>query len=77
VNIRPGFPYSRTSSEERMARRKAPWRKANPKKKKGGSHKLSPAQKAWAKRSAKKAGHRYPDLIDNMCGEKVEQAHEI
>jgi hypothetical protein len=49
-----------------MADRKAPWRKANPRNKKGGSGKLSPAQKAGAKRSAKKAGRRYPNLIDNM-----------
>lgn len=32
----------------------------------GKSKKLSPAQKASAKASAKKAGRPYPNLIDNM-----------
>jgi hypothetical protein len=47
--------------------RKAPWKKANPRKKAGKkSKKLSPSQKASANRSAKKAGRRYPSLVDNM-----------
>jgi hypothetical protein len=47
--------------------RKPPWKKANPRKKAGKeSQKLSPARKAAAKRSAKKAGRRYPSLVDNM-----------
>ena len=42
----------------------APWKKPAPKK---ASHtKLSPAQKATAKRSAQKAGRPYPNLVDNM-----------
>ena len=46
---------------------KAPWKKANPRKKAGKkSKKLSPTQKASAKRSAKKAGRKYPSLVDNM-----------
>ncbi len=50
-----------------MAAKQAPWRKPNPKKKKkGGSRKLSPAQKVRAKRSARKAGRPYPNLVDNM-----------
>ena len=32
----------------------------------GASKKLSPAKKAAAKASAKKAGRPYPNLIDNM-----------
>ena len=57
----------RTNSEEKMAAKKTPWRKPNPKKKKkGGSGKLSPAQKVRAKRSARKAGRPYPNLVDNM-----------
>lgn len=32
----------------------------------GKSKKLTPAQKASAKASAKKAGRTYPNLIDNM-----------
>jgi len=47
--------------------RKPPWKKANPRKKAGKkSKKLSPRQKASAKRAAKKAGRRYPSLVDNM-----------
>ena len=58
-----------------MAAKKAPWRKPNPKKKKkGGSRKLSPAQKVRAKCSARKAGRPHPNLVDNMLrGEKVEE----
>lgn len=32
----------------------------------GPSKKLSPTQKASAKAAAKKAGRKYPNLIDNM-----------
>ena len=42
------------------------WKTANPRKKAGkGSQRLSPARKA-VKRSAKKAGRRYPNLVDNI-----------
>ena len=45
----------------------AVWNTPNPKKK----HKhLSPAKKAVAKASAKKAGRPYPNLIDNMKAAK-------
>jgi len=38
------------------------WERKNPRKK----HKiLSPAKKAKAKRLAKKAGRRYPNMVDN------------
>ena len=44
---------------------KPPWRKPNPKK--SGAHKkLTAAQKDAAKRRAKKAHRRYPNLVDNM-----------
>jgi len=47
---------------------KPPWKKAAPPKSK---HKmLSGSQKASAKRSAKKAGRRYPNLVDNMRAAK-------
>lgn len=36
----------------------------------GKSKKLTPAQKAKAKASAKKAGRPYPNLIDNMNASK-------
>ncbi len=41
-----------------------PWKKKAPK---GTKHtKLTPAQKAAAKRAAEKAGRPYPNLVDNM-----------
>ena len=43
---------------------KAPWKKAAPKS--APHRKLSGSQKAWARRSAKKAGRPYPNLVDNM-----------
>ena len=44
-----------------------PWKTANPRKKAGkGSQRLSPARTAAAKRSAKKAGRRYPNFVDNI-----------
>lgn len=47
--------------------KKPPWKKANPRRKAGKkSKKLSPARKAAAKRSAKKAGRSRPSLVDNM-----------
>ena len=41
------------------------WEKARPKSL-GAPKKLTPAQKASAKASAKAAGRPYPNLIDNM-----------
>ncbi len=46
-----------------MASKKPVWEKPNPKKK---STPLSTAQKAKAKAAAKKAGRKYPNLVDNM-----------
>lgn len=44
-----------------------PWKKSNPRKKAHrASTKLSPSKKAAAKRSAKRAGRPYPNLVDNM-----------
>ncbi len=43
----------------------APWKRENPKAE-GEHHALSPQAKAAAKRSAKKAGRPYPNLVDNM-----------
>lgn len=40
------------------------WEKKNPKKK---SKKLTSAQKAQAKARAKKAGRRYPNMVDNAA----------
>lgn len=43
----------------------APWKKPAPKT--SSSTKLTPANVAWAKRRAKAAGRRYPNLVDNMA----------
>jgi hypothetical protein len=45
--------------------RSTPWSQPNPKK--TGRAKLTPANLAWAKARAKKAGRRYPNLVDNMA----------
>ena len=42
----------------------APWRKPRPKSK--SKTKLTPQSIARAKAAAKKAGRRYPNLVDNM-----------
>lgn len=47
-----------------MTERKAPWKKPAPKG--TAKRKLSPADKAAARRRAEKAGRSYPNLIDNM-----------
>jgi ribosomal protein L15E len=45
------------------------WKKPRPKSL-GKSKKLTPAQKASAKAAAKKAGRKYPNLVDNMRAAK-------
>ncbi|WP_051053226.1 hypothetical protein [Afipia clevelandensis] len=46
---------------------RAPWKRDNPRKRAGkASRHLSPAQKSAAKARAKRAGRRYPNLVDNM-----------
>lgn len=61
-----------------MKAKKAPWDKANPKKKAGKkSTKLSPAKKAKAKKAAKKAGRKYPSFVDNMNAAKKKDCEEI
>jgi hypothetical protein len=55
--------------------RKKPWDKLNPKKKSGKPTKhLTTSQKASAKRAAKKAGRRYPNLVDNMNAAKKQRS---
>lgn len=49
-----------------MATSRPPWKKTNPRKKSGTSRKLTPAQKRHAEERARKAGRRYPNLVDNM-----------
>lgn len=46
---------------------RVPWKRENPRKRAGKSPKhLSPAKKAAAKARARRAGRRYPNLVDNM-----------
>jgi hypothetical protein len=46
---------------------RAPWKRPNPRKRAGRASKhLSPAKKAAAKASARRAGRPYPNLVDNM-----------
>jgi len=47
-----------------MPAKKKVWNTKNPKRK---STPLTPAQKAAAKRRAKLAGRKYPNLVDNMA----------
>ena len=54
-------------------KKKAPWERANPKGKKR-SKPLTGAQKSKAKASAKRAGRRYPNLVDNMNAAKQKRA---
>jgi len=49
---------------EMATKRKAPWKKAAPRKSRRTS--LTSANKAKAKASAKRAGRKYPNLVDNM-----------
>jgi hypothetical protein len=55
------------------AKRQPPWKKANPKAKRGDSRKLSPVQKAAARKRATKAGRPYPNLVDNMRASSSER----
>ncbi len=45
-------------------KKKAFWETENPKKR---SKKLTPAQKSAAKKRAKAAGRKYPNLVDNAA----------
>lgn len=49
-----------------MATKSPPWKKKNPVKK-ASRIKLTEAQKEEARARAKKAGRRYPNLVDNMA----------
>lgn len=54
---------------------KAPWKRPNPRKRAGKVSKpLTPARKAAAKASAKRAGRPYPNLVDNMRMAKAAKA---
>jgi len=51
-----------------------PWKKPTPKQ--SNRTKLTPENLAWAKAAAKKAGRRYPNLIDNMAAARRQLAQE-
>jgi hypothetical protein len=51
--------------------RTAPWKKPAPKKM--SKTKLSPQSIARAKAAAKKAGRRYPNLVDNMAAARKQR----
>ena len=59
-------------SEGDMAEDTPPWEKKNPKGKKG--KKLTDKQKAAAKARAKKAGRKYPNLVDNMAAAQMQES---
>jgi hypothetical protein len=46
--------------------RRPTWKRANPKARAGTSRHLTAGQKATARKRAKRAGRRYPNLVDNM-----------
>ncbi len=51
-----------------------PWKR--PASKSAAGSKLTPANLAWAKAAAKKAGRRYPNLIDNMAAARRQREQE-
>ncbi|MDB6075642.1 MAG: hypothetical protein JWO89_3282 [Verrucomicrobiaceae bacterium] len=51
---------------------KEPWEKPAPRRSR--HTKLTPASKAKAKAAAKRAGRRYPSLVDNMNAAKKQRA---
>lgn len=52
-------------------KKKAPWKKSAPKK--SGHTKLTAKNKAKAKAAAKRAGRKYPSLVDNMNAAKKQR----
>ena len=57
-----------------MATKKAPpWKREPPK---GPATRLTSEEKAQAKARAKKAGRRYPNLVDNMAIAKKKRARK-
>jgi len=52
-----------------------PWEKSSAKQ--GGKTKLSEKNLAWARARARKAGRRYPNLIDNMAATRRQVEQEL
>jgi len=57
---------SEASARERTMARKPPWKPPNPYARSGRARKLTASQKFAARKRARKAGRRYPNLVDNM-----------
>jgi len=53
--------------KKKRSKKTVPWKRPRPA---GKTRKLSPRKKAAAKARAKKAGRRYPNLVDNMNAAK-------
>lgn len=58
--------------KKRSSKKAEPWEKPPPKKARHA--KLSPRSKAAAKAAAKRAGRKYPSLVDNMNAAKKQRA---
>lgn len=58
--------------KKRSNQKAEPWEKPPPKK--ARHTKLSPSSKASAKAAAKRAGRKYPSLVDNMNAAKKQRA---
>lgn len=58
--------------DEMATKKKAPWNKPAPKKSR--HTKLTSKSKAKAKAAAKRAGRKYPSLVDNMNAAKKQRA---
>lgn len=58
---------AKKTTTKKTTAKKAPWKRPNPRKRAGSASKhLTPAKKAAARASAKRAGRPYPNLVDNM-----------
>jgi hypothetical protein len=67
-----GHPFCREARTMVMTtKKKAPWKKAAPRKNRHTT--LTSASKAKAKASAKRAGRKYPNLVDNMNAAKKQR----
>lgn len=59
-----------------MTPRTAPWKRAAPKSPAAKGTKLTPKYRARAKAAAKRAGRRYPNLVDNMAAARQQREDE-
>jgi hypothetical protein len=52
-----------------------PWKRNNPRQRRGTSHHLTDAQKRAARDRARRAGRPYPNLVDNMWAARTRSTH--